>query len=130
MASDQRLPAKHVVIGVKANGARLAIPKTAVAQNRVVNTSLGGVPLVAWYDEAVMAVRVLVRRAGTTVLTFRHDGNAFVDDQTRAPWTPAGRCQGGRLAGTQLPLLPAYDVMWFAWYAFYPGTEVWEAAKT
>ncbi len=64
------------------------------------------------------------------MLTFRREGNTFVDDQTRAWWTATGRCLGGRLLGTQLPVLPAYDVMWFAWYAFYSQTEVWEAATS
>ncbi|MGH7376277.1 MAG: DUF3179 domain-containing protein, partial [Candidatus Methylomirabilales bacterium] len=130
MASDRRFPAKDVVVGVKANSARLALPKMAVARYKVINTSLGGVPLAALYDEELTAVRVFVRRAGATVLTFRREGNTFVDDQTRAPWTAAGRCQGGRLLGTRLPVLPAYDVMWFAWYAFYPETRVWEAPGT
>lgn len=130
MASDPRFPDKHVVVGIKANGARLAIPKMAVARHKVINTNLGGLPLVVLYDDELAAVRVFARRAGTDVLTFRRDGDTLVDDQTRAPWTVTGRCQGGRLAGTQLPILPAYDVMWFAWFSFYPLTEVWEAAKS
>ncbi|MBI4608804.1 MAG: DUF3179 domain-containing protein [Candidatus Rokubacteria bacterium] len=130
MTADPRFPDKHVVIGIKANGARLAIPKAAVAWHKVINASLAGVPLVALYDQELAAVRVFARRAGTTVLTFRREGNTFVDEQTRAPWTATGRCQGGRLSGTQLPVLAAYDVMWFAWYAFFPRTEVREATTS
>lgn len=129
MADDQRFPAKRVVVGVKANGAVLAIPKLAVEQRRAINTTLGGVPLVALHDEQLAAVRVFARRAGTDVLTFRREGNLLVDDQTGGSWTATALCQGGRLAGTQLPILPAYDVMWFAWYAFYPGTAVWEPSR-
>ncbi len=130
MATDQRLPAKNVVIGVKANGAHLALIKKAVARQQVANMSLSGVPLVALYDEGLVAVRVFVRRAGTTDLTFRREGGTLLDDQTRSRWSAAGRCQEGRLLGTRLAALPAYDVMWFAWYAFYPQTEVWGAAKS
>lgn len=129
MASDRRFPDKHVVVGVKANGARLAISKTTVARQKAVNASAGGVPVVALYDEELAAVRVFARRVGTTVLTFRREGDVFVDDQTRSTWTGMGRCQRGRLLGTELSVLPAYDVMWFAWYAFYPETAVWEGAK-
>lgn len=59
------------------------------------------------------------RRIGTRLLSFRREGPRV--DQAGARWAPTGRCQGGPLAGTELPELPAYDVMWFAWYATLGG---------
>lgn len=51
MTKDQRFTPKHVVIGVKANGAVLAVPKGVIQRSRAVNTVLGDVPLVALWDE-------------------------------------------------------------------------------
>ncbi len=129
MASDQRFAPKHVVIGVKANGAVLAISKAAIQRSRAVNTVLGGIPLIALWGEPLAAVRVFGRRAGSDTLTFRPDGKGFMDDRTSSVWTAMGRCRQGRLVGTQLPNHPAYDVMWFAWHAFYPHTHIAESAN-
>lgn len=129
MATDRRFPAKHVVIGAKIGRSPLAVSKTAVAQQRAINGSLGQTPLVALYDEEVGVVRIFERRAGGKVLDFRPAGATFVDDKTAAPWTARGRCEGGPLRGAQLPLVPSYDVMWFAWFAFFPETDVWTEAK-
>ncbi|MFQ5521829.1 MAG: DUF3179 domain-containing (seleno)protein, partial [Candidatus Methylomirabilia bacterium] len=130
MARDRRFPPKEVVVGVKANGAQLAIPKGELHAKAVANMQLRGLPLAAFYDPGLDIVRVYVRRASATVPSFRSEGGQIVDEATGAPWTPDGRCTQGKLAGTQLRRLAAYDVMWFAWYAFYPRTEVSKTSKT
>jgi hypothetical protein len=85
-ATDDRFHPKKIVVGVRMNGAALAIPKIEFAQRREANVELGGRELVARYDADLDAVRVL-------------------DAKTSEP-------------------VSAYDVMWFAWYAFNPKTEV------
>lgn len=85
-ASDGRFHPKKVVVGVRANGSALAIPKAEFAQRREAQIEVGGRMLIARYDRDLDAVRVL-------------------DRATLAP-------------------VSAYDVMWFAWYAFNPKTEV------
>ncbi|MFQ5899217.1 MAG: DUF3179 domain-containing protein [Candidatus Methylomirabilia bacterium] len=130
MARDDRFPSKEVVVGVKANGAQLAILKRELRAETVASMDLGGLPLAAFYDPGLDMVRMYVRRAAATVLSFRSDGGRIVDEVTGAPWTPDGRCTEGRLAGTRLRRLAAYEVMWFAWYAFYPQTQMGKATKT
>ncbi|MBI3029927.1 MAG: DUF3179 domain-containing protein [Candidatus Rokubacteria bacterium] len=130
MGTDNRFPAKKVMVGVKANGAQLAIPKAEFRTRRVANATLEGLPLVALYDEGLHVVGVYERRAAATVLTFRSEGGRIVDELTGAVWIPSGRCTEGKLAGTQLRQVTAYDVMWFAWYAFFPDTRVLETGKT
>jgi hypothetical protein len=85
--SDERFHPKKIVVGVRANGAALAIPKDEfIAQRKEQNIEVGGRELVARYDGDLNAVRVFAR-------------------------------------GTDEPV-SAYDVMWFAWFAFNPKTEV------
>jgi hypothetical protein len=129
MATDRRFAAKHVVVGLKVNRSRLAIPKGAVAREKAVNGRLDQVAWAALYDAERDAVRLFDPRAGDTVLAFRPDGQRFVDDRTGASWTPTGRCERGPFRGTELRRFPAYDVMWFAWYAFFPETIIWGAAR-
>lgn len=124
MAQDSRFPAKKVVVGVKTAGQKLAIPKDDLRAKMILNISLGGAPLVAFYDPALDVARVFVRSSGMKILTFRLEGSRIVDDATGSLWTGEGRSTKGKLAGTQLKQVPAYDVMWFAWKAFFPETKV------
>ncbi|MBI2324838.1 MAG: DUF3179 domain-containing protein [Chloroflexi bacterium] len=85
--TDDRFHQKKVVVGVRINGAALAIPKSEfIAGRRDTSVEVGGRALVVRHDAELDAVRVLDRITGE----------------------PVG----------------AYDVMWFAWYAFSPKTEV------
>ncbi|HEV8672227.1 MAG TPA: DUF3179 domain-containing protein [Candidatus Limnocylindria bacterium] len=85
-ATDDRFHRKKIVVGIRVNGAALAIPKDEFAQRREASIDVGGRELVARYDVELDAVRVLDRRT--------------------------------------LEAVSAYNVMWFAWYAFNPKTEV------
>ncbi len=85
-ATGDQFHQKKIVVGIRANGAALAIPKAEFAQRREAKIEVGGRELVAQYDTDLDAVRVLDRRT--------------------------------------LEPVSAYDVMWFAWFAFNPKTEV------
>ncbi|MGH2491551.1 MAG: DUF3179 domain-containing protein [Candidatus Limnocylindria bacterium] len=85
-ATDDRFHQKKLVVGIRMNGAALAIPKDEFARRREASIEVGGRELVAQYDVELDAVRVLDRRT--------------------------------------LEPVSAYNVMWFAWYAFNPKTEV------
>lgn len=124
MAEDRRFPAKKVMIGVKHDQAALAIPKEEFRATRVGHARLGGVPIVALYDELLDTVRVYGRRVGGQELTFRWQAGGIVDVDTHSRWTPHGEAVEGPLAKVRLPPINVYDVMWFAWYAFYPHTQV------
>lgn len=125
MATNNRFMAKQVVIGVKLNGFSLAIPKDAMQAKKVGQTILGGVPIVILYDEDLDTVRVYSRQIGGRTLSFWLKNGKIVDIETGSEWDLTGRSTGGRLKGLQLTSISAYDVMWFAWYAFYPETKVY-----
>jgi hypothetical protein len=124
MAKDNRFSPKEVVVGVKANGGRMAIQKQALRRKSVVNTSLGGLPLVAIYDSKLDVVRVFVRQVAGKPAHFSLKNAQFVDELTGSLWTPEGHSIEGKMSGTQLKQHPSYDVMWFAWYGFFPETHV------
>jgi hypothetical protein len=123
---DRRLEAKEVVIGLRNLNHSLAILKTAVVREKVVNLSLGDEPIVAIYDESLDAVRVYTRRVGETILNFEQNDGSVVDVGTASTWNVHGRAVGGSMSGTQLEWVSSFDVMWFAWAAFFPETEVYQ----
>jgi hypothetical protein len=124
MAKNERFTPKDVVIGIKANGRQLAIPKQSARKKAVVNTTLSGRPLVGIYDPELDNVQVFVRQVNGNPTNFNLEKGRVVDELTQSQWTSAGRAVGGKARGTELKQQPSFDVMWFAWYAFFPETQV------
>lgn len=124
MVKDDRFSPKEVVVGLKVNGKQMALHKQPLRAKKLINTSLGGVPLVAFYDSDLDFVRIFVRQIAGKSTNFSSEKRRVVDELTGSLWTTAGRSIEGKTAGTQLKQHPSYDVMWFAWYAFFPETRV------
>ncbi len=49
------------------------------------------------------------------------------DNQTNSLWNLRGEAFQGPLEGKKLQQLPAFNSFWFAWSAFYDGSEIWQA---
>ena len=123
MNTDNSLPSKEVVIGIKTGGALLAVTKSSVADVGVLNLELGGNPVVAIYDESLEVVRVYSRRVNGETLEFSLRNGEILDDSASF-WTVKGQASEGTLKGESLVPVNHFDVMWFAWSAFYPETEL------
>jgi uncharacterized protein DUF3179 len=124
MSKNDRFRPKEVVVGVKTNGKQIALHKQTVRTKKVNNTSLGGVPLVALYDQDLDLVRVFVRHVKEKSTNFSFENGRIADELTGSSWTADGRSIEGKMSGSQLKQQASYDVMWFAWYAFFPETQV------
>jgi hypothetical protein len=123
MNIDKRLPSKEVVIGIKTGGALLAVTKSSVADVGVLNLELGENPFVAIYDKSLEAVRVYSRRVNGETLEFSLRNGVILDDSASF-WTAKGQALEGTYKGESLSPVTYFDVMWFAWSAFYPETEL------
>jgi hypothetical protein len=126
MARNGRFPPKKVVVGVRVKDCALAIPKEEFRAVKALNTALATEPIVALYDEPLDVVRVYSRRieGEGDVLTFERTDGRFLDAETGSEWTAGGRALRGPLKDARLKSVNHFDVMWFAWYAFYPNTRV------
>jgi hypothetical protein len=127
--SDNRLPVKEKVIGVRLDGQVKAYSFTALARDRVVNDTVGGVPLVVVFDPASYSGAVYRRDAGGTLLTFTAGANplSMRDDQTGSEWDGlSGRATTGSDAGMELEQVPITYSFWFGWVDFYPNTGVYK----
>jgi hypothetical protein len=123
MAKDGRFNPKDVVIGAKANGQQMAIHKQTLCARKLTNTSLAGRLLAAFYDPDLDVARVFVRQVDGKPINFRAEKGRIVDKLTGSFWTADGRSIEGKMSGRQLKQHASYDVMWFAWYAFFPETR-------
>lgn len=96
MNEDSRLAPKEVVIGVKGREENVAFLKSAVQENGTLQTTLDGGAITAVWDDDLAAVHVY-----------------------RPPYADAN----GKLY-EDADVVPSFDVMWFAWNAYYPGAEL------
>jgi len=79
--------------------------------------------LVAFYDSDLDFVRVFIRQINGKATNFDFEKGRIVDELTGSVWRAHGRSVEGKMSGSQLKQHTAYDVMWFAWYAFFPETH-------
>jgi hypothetical protein len=122
LAESARLDAKEVVVGIKSGGKRHAIPKKAALDKGVWNLDLGDRPVVAVADQDLETVRVFDRSADGA-LEFKPGRGGDLIDQKDRTWSRKGLALAGP-GGASIPAANFYEVMWFAWYAFYPEKQL------
>ena len=59
-------------------------------------------------------------------LTFRADGDQFLDNETGSTWSILGEAIDGSLAGKRLTPIVHANHFWFAWAAFRPDTLIYQ----
>ncbi|MCJ2520614.1 MAG: DUF3179 domain-containing protein [Candidatus Thermoplasmatota archaeon] len=127
MSSSDLLSAKKVVFGTGVGDERLAIPLEEFRSVGVDNITLGEVPLSLFYESQLDTIRVFRRRVEAETLTFVQRQGRIVDEETESVWSPEGVAIEGPFQGSALEQVNAFNVMWFAWYAFYPDTLVYQS---
>lgn len=133
------LRAMDRVLVVELNGVSVAYPYDVLQDERVINDTVGGVPIVViWTPGTASALDAATIAAGRDVgsagayastvgdrtLTFIQDGGPLIDRQTGSEWGVAGRAVSGAMSGQTLERLPAIETFWFAWAAFRPETRI------
>jgi len=108
LRSDDRLPAKAVVMGARTPDGAIAFEKATLREAGVATGNVGEIEVVAVHDPVL-----------DTAYVYRTDG-ATVE----AAGAGTARVDGERHPVGSLPLNSVYtfDAMWFAWVGFYPDT--------
>ncbi|MDR1946794.1 MAG: DUF3179 domain-containing protein [Desulfovibrio sp.] len=123
---DTRLHPKKRILGLEVEEAFGAVVKDEVRKERVINFSLGNVPMVAFHDREMDAVRVFERGLPDLgePLRFTVFEDRIVDEQSKSHWLPDGDCVYGRFRDRTLKPVLAVDSMWFAWASFYRRSRI------
>jgi len=124
MNVNNELNNKKVVVGIKGDDGVAALDPLYVRKKKVVNLVVGFDPVVAIYDETLDAVRVYKRVLNGEMIEFNMVNNKLVDNMHNYEWNVNGQVVSEPNIGQRLETLTSFDVMWFAWYAFYPETEL------
>jgi hypothetical protein len=140
---DSRYPPMERVVGVTVGKESKAYPFSVVSDEKAINDSVGGEPVVVLWGaadtaSALDATSITEGRAvGTGVaylrtvdsrkLTFEPVGeDIFRDLETGSSWDLLGIATGGPLAGQKLLSAIHTNHLWFAWAAFNAGAPVYE----
>ncbi|MCH7697198.1 MAG: DUF3179 domain-containing protein, partial [Proteobacteria bacterium] len=125
---DTRLPAMSFVYGVELNGDLCAYSTSFLKENPVYNDTVGGEPIVVFYDKARDIGAIYSRNIDDSVLEFEQapaDGVIAMDKQSGSSWDLTGKATGGNYAGQSLEGVPHYNkIFWFSWALFKDGTRV------
>ncbi len=127
--ADSRLGGKDLVVGVRIGAGKAAFPAGALDDHPVVNTEVGGVPVVVAWIATEKTAFVYDRTFQGNVLRFEPSVDDGVlrmkDDRTGALWNVSR----GESAGGRLREIPATQAFWFAWSSFFPQTDLWSARE-
>lgn len=135
---DRRLSPKERVAAVTIGGVDIAFPFTVLERERVVSYADG--EAVVFFKPGTLsaldkrriddscdvgATGIFDARLDGRKLTFRPDGDRFVDNETGTVWNILGQAIDGHLAGSQLTHIVHGNHFWFAWGVFKPDTLVY-----
>lgn len=110
MHEDDRLHPKEVVVGARGADGAVAFIKETLREIKHETKTVGGVPHSAFYDDALDSVYVYRNPSENS---FRYRDGEYLDEND----------DRFRAGGIPLTQKTAFDVMWFAWFAFFPNTE-------
>ena len=118
---DNRLPEKSNVLGAAINGVSIAVPFDVILAERVINTTVGGQEITVLGHPLTGVLGIFER--DDTEFSIGKDPREIIDD-TGAIWTISDTALTAN-DGRTLARLPAHELFWFAWVAFFPGTQVY-----
>jgi hypothetical protein len=138
---DGRIHPMERVVDVIIADEAVAFPFTVLRDERVVDYTIGGQDVVVFYksgtvsalDSGTIADSKNIGSTGVfdpvvdgRKLTFRDEGDGFVDEETGSTWNIQGQAIAGPLDGHQLRSIVHTNVFWFAIAAFRPDVTVYE----
>ncbi len=119
---DERLPVKDRVLGLTFDDVARAYPVDSVTEQGVINDRVGGQDVLVTGLPGAGAVRAFDPQGRT--FGKRDDGGELVDEDGGL-WSIEERGLVSSDGSVTLPRLPARELFWFAWTAFFPETELY-----
>lgn len=127
-ASDTRLPARALVIGVDVNGSAKAYPVEALKASSAIVDKVGDTSILIVLGADKRSLRVFDRTLDGKALEFvvkvGADTFVAVDVQTGSEWDFTGTATSGPLKGRTLARVPFLEEYWFDWKTYHPDTQV------
>jgi hypothetical protein len=138
---DRRLLPMERVVAVTIDDVPVAFPFSVLEKEKVINYQHGDQNLVVFFkpgtasalDQSsikgsrdVGATDVFIPQVKDHDLTFKAEGNSFIDNETGSVWNILGQSVAGPLSGERLTPVVHGNHFWFAWGAFNPQTTIYQ----
>lgn len=137
-----KLPKMARVLGVFQGRKSKAYPLSLFENRILLNDNIGEIPLLLLgqgttrsdldknsIKESKLAptASVFKRKIGNLILDFeQRKTKSILDKQTHSNWNSAGICISGKLRGKRLEMIPTQRTFAFAWFEFYPSSELFD----
>lgn len=128
---DNRLPETELVLGVSVEGSSRAYPLgTLHTIGPVLNDTIGKEDVVIFTLPRSWLSIAFYRTIDGDELIFKANEQSVISDMTtRSCWDITGRAISGALSGKSLSFAPSGLEKWFAWSAYHPDTEIYQAER-
>ena len=128
---DDRLPSNTLVVGVEIEGVYKGYPIAQLEEaGSVINDTVGGQPIVVFYDSEARTGVAYLRQVDGQVLEFDNvmeDGFEIKDRATGSSWDIHGRTANGAYGEVRLEFVPSFISEWYGWSAYHPESELYQA---
>ncbi len=130
---DDRIPSNTLIVGVEVEGVFKGYPLSELEEaGFVVNDTVGGQPIVVFYDSAARTGVAYLRQFDGQVLEFYNvseDGHEIRDRETGSLWDVHGRTVEGAYGEARLEFVPSFISEWYGWSAYHPETQLYLAGS-
>lgn len=135
------LPAVARILAVEIGSETVAYPYDVLSEEKVANDRVAEKDIVIFWTpgtasalddriisegEDVGSAVAYSRVVDESSLTFRPEGQNFVDNETGSTWNIQGLALSGPLAGERLEAVVGVNHFWFSWAAFKPETRIYQ----
>jgi hypothetical protein len=119
---------KSWVIGVSDRGRSKAYDWNELTSLKVVNDSIGDIPIVLILETDGLSFHAWNRMVNGQALIFdlNKDSRQLEDRNTLSIWDWDGVCREGKLIGSSLLPVQAYQEFWHSWQSFHPNTTKYQ----
>ncbi|WP_144926503.1 DUF3179 domain-containing protein [Halorubrum salsamenti] len=127
LAEDDRITPKTVVVGMRSANGAVAVRKETLREERLVEFDVGGVRHAAVYDESLDTGYVYRVGSGGESGNGSEGSDGADAEAATLSWGDGDVAVDGDVhAPDSLPFEReiAFDAMWFAWYGYYPMTDL------
>ncbi|MCI0712145.1 MAG: DUF3179 domain-containing protein [Chloroflexi bacterium] len=124
--TDERLPARAIVIGLDFDQQALAIPYNDLYNAGLAEMRVGEQDVVVFMDTETATPTAYEPIVAGRKLTFNVQNGTIIDNETGSGWNAAtGEAVSGELSGAKLKPLAFRSGFWFSWADFFPDTSIW-----
>ncbi len=120
---------KSWVVGVVHNNKAKTYDWNMLVSERIITDSIDDIPLLLVLQKDSASFHAFSRKYMDEVLNFNLDADTLIDINSASKWNMQGNCFEGKLKGSKLSKVTAYQEFLHSWEYFHPNAARFEKIK-